>query len=71
MKLRILHNDTGHVLTAAPIDPNAPAQVGMKAQAGQSVGDFDVPAQHAHQSLEQLLPKLSVDIASKQLRVRS
>ncbi len=69
MKLRVLHDDSGRVLAVVPIDDNAPVQVGIKAQAGQNVGDFDVPAQHAHQALAELLPKLSVDTASKQLRV--
>ena len=70
MKLRVLHDDTGRILAAVPVDTQAPVQVGMRAQAGQSVADIDVPAQHANQSLEQLLPKLSVDIASKQLIVK-
>ncbi len=70
MKLRVLHDDTGRILAAVPVDTHAPVQVGMRAQAGQSVADIDVPAQHANQSLEQLLPKLSVDIASKQLIVK-
>ncbi len=70
MKLRVLHDDTGRILAAVPVDTQAPVQVGMRAQAGQSVADIDVPAQHANQSLEQLLPRLSVDIASKQLIVK-
>ncbi len=70
MKLRVLHDDTGRILAAVPVDTQAPVQVGMRAQAGQSVADVDVPARHANQSLEQLLPKLSVDIASKQLIVK-
>jgi hypothetical protein len=41
-----------------------------EAQAGQSVADRDVPAQHANHSLEQLLPRLSVDIATKRLIVK-
>ena len=71
MKLRVLHDDTtGRILAAVPVDTRAPVQVGMRAQAGQRVVDIDVPAQLANQSLEQLLPKLSVDIASKQLIVK-
>jgi hypothetical protein len=71
MKLRVLHDNTGRVLAAVPVDTNAPVQVGMKAKAGQSVGDFDVPASHANLPVEQLLPKLSVDVAAKQLRASS
>lgn len=70
MKLRVLHDDTGRILAAVPVDTNAPVRVGMRVQAGHSVADIDVPAQHANQSLEQLLPKLSVDVASKQLIVK-
>jgi hypothetical protein len=68
MKLRVLHDDKGQILAAVPIDATVPVQVSMRAQAGQSVGDFDVPVQHTNQPLGHFLPNLSVDVASKQLR---
>ncbi len=70
MKLRVLHDDTGRILAAVSVDTQAPVQVGMIAEAGQNVAEMDVPARHANQPLDQLLPKLSVDIASKQLIVK-
>jgi hypothetical protein len=69
VKLRILHDSNGKILGAVPIDENAPVQVGMQAGPGHTIGDFDVPAQHAHETLEQLLPNLSVDTTSKKLLV--